>query len=161
MENNNLNVPESIWADGCPENIDEKDIIQQEELHAMAVDYVVKNVLIPKGFKLEQGFPRRQFPNIVCKRDGELYCIVVFPSVFPNLVTMVDEFRLQIVEMAKKNNATPLYGTVGYMSIDEERAKAGLTLKGDVFKTSFPGFHVLTDEPTQNYQVPVTELFRP
>ena len=82
MENNNLNVPESIWADGCPENIEEKDIIQQEELHAMAVDYVVKNVLIPKGFKLEQGFPRRQFPNIVCKRDGELYCIVVFPSVF-------------------------------------------------------------------------------
>ena len=45
MENNNeQKIPESIWADGIPETIDEKDKINQEQLHAMAVDYITKNI---------------------------------------------------------------------------------------------------------------------
>ena len=72
MENNkNMeNIPESVWADGVPANIEDKDRISPEELHNMAIDYVMKKVIIPKGFKIEQGFPRRDFPNIVMKRDG-------------------------------------------------------------------------------------------
>ena len=38
MENNKQNIPESVWADGVPEKIEEKDKISQEELHAMAID---------------------------------------------------------------------------------------------------------------------------
>ena len=163
MQDNNVNqnIPESVWADGVPANIEEKDKIQQPELHSMAIDYVMKKVILPKGFKIEQGFPRRDFPNIVMKRDGVLYMVVVFPSVFPNYVTMNDEFRLKIVEGAKKFNAVPLYAPVGYKSIDNERAKASLTLKGDVFQTTFPGFIKLTDEPHQDFNVKPEELFRP
>lgn len=162
MQNNpNQNIPESVWADGVPEHIEEKDIIKQEELHSMAIDYVMKKVVLPKGFKIEQGFPRRDFPNIVMKRDGVLYMVVVFPSVFPNYVTMNDEFRLKIVEGAKKFDAIPLYAPVGYKSIDPERAKASLTLKGDVFQTTFPGFIKLTDAEKQDFNVKPEELFRP
>ena len=162
MQNNpNQNIPESVWADGVPEHIEEKDIIKQEELHSMAIDYVMKKVVLPKGFKIEQGFPRRDFPNIVMKRDGVLYMVVVFPRVFPNYVTMNDEFRLKIVEGAKKFDAIPLYAPVGYKSIDPERAKASLTLKGDVFQTTFPGFIKLTDAEKQDFNVKPEELFRP
>ena len=163
MENNNANqnIPESVWADGVPQNIEEKDVIKPEELHNMAIDYVMKKIILPKGFKVEQGFPRRDFPNIVMKRDGSIDMVVVFPSVFPNYVTPNDEFRLKIVENAKKFSAEALYAPVGYRSIDEERAKAQLTLKGDVFQTTCPGFIRLTDAPTQDFNVKPEELFRP
>ncbi|MGM9969495.1 MAG: hypothetical protein ACI35S_03760 [Anaeroplasma sp.] len=161
MQNSNVNIPESIWADGCPENIKDEDVLKIEDLHSMAINHVMEKCLLPKGFKPNQNYPRRDFPNIVCKKDGITYAIVVFPSVFPNYVTMQDEFRLQFVEQAKKNNMIPLYAAVGYKSIDEARAKAGLTLKGDVFMTSFPGFIKLTDEPNQNFNVKIEDLFRP
>ena len=161
MENNNQNIPESVWADGIPAQIEEKDKISPEELHSMAIDYVMKKVILPKGFKIEQGFPRRDFPNIVMKRDGKLYMVVVFPSVFPNYVTPNDDFRMKIMEGAKKFNAVALYAPVGYKSIDEERAKASLTLKGDVFQTTFPGFIILNDEAHQDFNVKPEELFRP
>lgn len=160
MQNNN-NIPESIWADGCPDVVKDEDKITQRELLGMAVDYVVKKVIIPRGFKIEQGFPREEYPNIICKKDGEVYAIVVAPSIFPNFMAMTDEFRLKFVEQAKQNKCNPLFAAVGYKSIDEERAKAGLVLKGDVFITSFPGFHRLTDAKTQSFTVPVEELYRP
>ena len=178
MQNNNVNnIPESVWADGVPANIEEKDIIKQEELHSMAIDYVMKKVILPKGFKVEQGFPRRDFPNIVMKRDGVLYMVVVFPSVYPNYVTMNDEFRLKVVDLCKKmekdvnankkdknqpdSKIVPLFAPVGYKSIDEARANASIVLRGDVFKTSFPGFVVLTDAPHQDPAPVNNELFRP
>ena len=180
MENNNLNeeqMPESIWADGIPEKIEETDKITQEQLHAMAVDYITKNIIIPKGFKLEPGFPRKDFPNIICKRDGTIYAIVVFPSVYPNFVAINDEFRLKIVDLCKQiekdvNSNKPkedtpdskvvaLFAPVGYKSIDDERANASLVLRGDVFKTSFPGFVILTDAKHQDPAPVNNELFRP
>ncbi len=163
MENNkNMeNIPESVWADGVPANIEDKDRISPEELHNMAIDYVMKKVIIPKGFKIEQGFPRRDFPNIVMKRDGVVYMVIVFPSVYPNYATPNDDFRLKVVEHAKKFNAEVLYAPVGYRSIDPERAKAQLTLKGDVFQTTFPGFIRLNDEPKFDFNVKPEDLFRP
>ena len=46
-------------------------------------------------------------------------------------------------------------------SIDDERAKAQLVLRGDVFKTSFPGFMILTDAKHQDPAPVNNELFRP
>jgi hypothetical protein len=177
MENNNeQKIPESIWADGIPETIDEKDKINQEQLHAMAVDYITKNIIIPKGFKIEPGFPRKDFPNIICKRDGVIYAIAIFPSVYPHFVAMNEEFRAKYVELCKtmKKNineskeegkpdveVVPLFAPVGYKSIDDERANASIVLRGDVFKTSFPGFVVLKDEKNQDIIPAHNELFRP
>lgn len=157
----NKNIPESIWAPGVPQHIEDKDKITPEELHIMAIDYVVKNCLLKRGFTIEQGFPRKEFPNVVCKKDDQTYAIVIYPSVYPHYVAINDQYRLQLVELAKKNNAIALYAAVGYRSIDEERAKASVMLKGDVFHTAFPGFIILTDEEKQNMMVKAEELFRP
>ncbi len=181
MENDNKEInqqiPESIWADGIPQNIKDEDKINQEQLHAMAVDYITKNIILPKGFKIEPGFPRKDFPNIICKRDGTIYAIVVFPSVYPNFVGINDEFRLKIVDLCKQiekevnekridktlpeSKVVALFAPVGYKSIDDERAKAQLVLRGDVFKTSFPGFMILTDAKHQDPAPVNNELFRP
>ena len=47
------------------------------------------------------------------------------------------------------------------IEIDEERAKASLVLKGDVFQTMFPGFIILNDEEQFDYNVKPENLFRP
>ena len=54
-----------------------------------------------------------------------------------------------------------LFAPVGYKSIDDERANASLVLRGDVFKTSFPGFVILTDAKHQDPAPVNNELFRP
>lgn len=158
---NNENVPESIWAEGIPEKIEDKDKLDMDNLVALATDYVMKNVVIPRGFKIDDGFPRKEIPNIVMKRDGEAYAVVIVPSVYPNYVVISNELRLQVVKICKERNITPLMAPVGYMSIDEARGKAGIALKGDVFKTTFPGFLILTDEENQDMALKPEKLFRP
>ena len=160
MQKNN-NVPESIWAAGVPENVNPDDVLNMDLLVSMAVDYLMKNIIIPTGFKVEEGFPRKELPNIVMKRDGEVYAIIVIPSVFPKYTVINDELRLKFVNLCKERNVKPLMAPVGYMSIDDDRAKAGLALKGDVFKTTFPGFLILNDSEKQDMAIKPENLFRP
>ena len=160
MQKNN-NVPESIWAAGVPEKVNPEDVLNMDLLVSMAVDYLMKNIIIPTGFKVEEGFPRKELPNIVMKRDGEVYAIIVIPSVFPKYTVINDELRLKFVNLCKERNVKPLMAPVGYMSIDDDRAKAGLALKGDVFKTTFPGFLILNDSEKQDMAIKPENLFRP
>lgn len=160
MQNNN--VPESIWADGIPENIKEEDKLTLEILVGMATDYLMKNLLIPLGFKIEDGFPRPELPNIVMKKDGVSYAIIICPSVLPKYMIVNDEVRLKFVQMCKERNTTPLMAPVLYASIDKARAKEGIALKGDVFRTKCPGFIILNDEPEQDLTLTdESKLFRP
>ena len=158
---NNQNVPESIWAAGIPENIKEEDKLTLENLVALATDYIMKNIIIPRGFKVDDGFPRKEIPNIVMRRDGEAYAVVICPSIYPHYTVVSNELRLSIVKVCKERQITPLMAPIGYMSIDDERAKAGIALKGDVFKTTFPGFLILTDEENQDMKLTQENLFRP
>lgn len=155
------NVPESIWADGVPEKINESDVLGLENLVAMATDYLMKNVVIPGGFKIDDGFPRKEIPNIVMKKDGTTYAVVICPSVYPKYTVINNDLRLKLVDACKKRNTIALMAPVGYKSIDDQRAEAGLALKGDVFKTTFPGFLVLTDEKEQSMELRPDNLLRP
>lgn len=155
-------APESVWADGVPANLKEEDKLTTQQLVAMAVKYIAEQVIVQKGFKIEPGFPRMANPNIVATKDGKTYAIIVFPSVYPQFVGLSDDFRLKFVEMVKKNGGIALYAPVGYRSTDEERAKAGLALKGDVFRVTFPGFIELGEEEHLDYtKIKPEDYFRP
>ena len=151
MEENKNNIPESVWAPGVPQNIKAEDVITLDELTIMAINYLINNVIIPHGFKIEPGFPRKEIPQLGVKKDGVLYGIIVVPSIYPKYVTLQDEFRIKLVEMCEKGDIVPLFAPVGYKSIDDDRAKESLTLKGDVFMTTFQGFIKLTKVEKQEY----------
>lgn len=161
VEKKEQNVPESIWAPGIPENIQESDKIDIDMLVAMATDYLMKNFIIPRGFKVDDGFPRKEIPNIVMKMDGKTYAVVICPSIYPHYRVVSNELRLQLVKLCKERDIIPLMAPVGYMSIDDERAKAAIALRGDVFKTTFPGFLILTDEENQDMALKPNTIFRP
>ena len=142
-------VPESIWAPGIPEKINQDDLIKPEELMSMAVNYIMKNEMIRWGFKVEQGFPRPSYPNIIAKRNGKTYAIIIVPNVFPKFQVINAESKLGVVKQCKENNLIPLFAPVGYRSMDRERAAKSIMLKGDLYITVFRGFIILNDDPEQ------------
>lgn len=149
MQNNN--IKESIWADGVPQNVKEEMKLNTQDLLLLAVDYAVKSICIPNGFKIEQAIAKLgYFPNIIMKKNDQLYAVAVVPFLYPNYGIINNKVRIDMVKNAKSNNAIPLMAPVGFKSIDEARANAQLALKGDVFEYLCRGFVELTDEENQN-----------
>lgn len=154
---------ESIWADGCPEVVNEEDKLPLEAFLGFAVNHIVRNYAIPNGFKIDQAIGDKigNFPNIIMKKDGVTYAVAVLPSIFPNYLTLNDSVRKEYFKVCKEHDSVALFAPVGFRSVDDERAKAGLALKGDVFNTAFNGFVQLTDEDTQNMFCTPETAFRP
>lgn len=149
MQNNA--IKESIWADGCPQNVKDEMKLNLQDLLLLAVDYVVRYVCVPNGFKIEQAMGKLGvFPNIVMSKNNQLYAVIVVPFLYPNYGAIQDDVRIDIVNEAKKHNAKPLFAPVGFKSTDDARAEAGLALKGDTFHYLCRGFIELTDEENQN-----------
>lgn len=140
---------ESIWADGIPAKINDEDRLELDELKKMAIDFLIKQVLQPRGYVLEKGFPRIGYPNIICKKDDTVFAIITCGSIFPNAALMADKLRIEFVKQSEKANITPLYAAVAFASIDKDRASASIGLKGDLFKAYFPGFISLNSEEKQ------------
>jgi len=149
---NNEPIKESIWADGVPTNVDPKFVLQVPELLLMAVDFVVKNIVVPSGYKLTQAIADpKKLPNIICVKDEKIYSIAVVPFVYPNFAFLKDDIRIDFYNKAVENKTVPLFAPVGFASIDDAKAKVGLALKGDVFKTLFKGFVELTNDEKQDF----------
>ncbi len=152
---------ESIWADGCPKNVKEEYKLTTQELLLLAVDYVVKQYAMKNGFKVEQAMARIEYlPNIIMRKNDILYAVAVVPFVYPKYAHLNNEVRIKFVNDAKGYNAVPLFAPVGFKSIDKERAKASMALKGDLFDVLFRGFIKLTDEPNQQMLIPNNEFLR-
>lgn len=132
-----------------------------DELHALSCNFVVDNYLKQNGFELAEGFPRKQYPNIVCRKNGQLYGIVVIPSIFPNYEILTNEFRIDVVKLCKSQNAIALFAPVGFKAKDEKLASKSLVSKDGDFRIFFPGFVVLNEKETQNLSLKDDEYFRP
>ena len=144
-------MQESIWADGCPQNVDEKMKCNTQDLLLMAVDYFIKNYAIPNGFKIEGANGKIGLgPNVIMKRYGIVYGLAIGPFVFPMYGMLRDEVRISMVKNLRSQNVIPMFAPMGFISTDKDRAKAQLALKGDTFKIIFRGFIELNDEEHQN-----------
>ena len=138
--------------------MEQNKYFSKDELHALACNFVVESYLKKNGFELAQGYPRREYPNIICRKNGQLFGIVVVPSIYPNYEIMTDHFRIKTVELCKKQNAVALFAPVGFKS-DNENVQS-IEKNGKV-KVFFPGFIVLNDNEKQNLSVKVDECYRP
>lgn len=145
MEKQPNNVPESIWADGIPANIKDEDRLTNEDLMGLAIDFVMNNIIIERGFKIERTFPRITPPQIICKKDGVIYAIVVGVSMYPETSWLIDSFRKEFYKKSVEQGLVPLFAPVAFESIDKDRAEQKIALKGDVFKNHFIAMIKLDD----------------
>lgn len=129
------------WGSGIPV-YQAEDILPEEELFAMAVDFVVRQEVTDKGYELVASSAKREhIPNIVFRKekDGRLQLIDVEEAVSPHYVEMDTQLMGIMLDQAKKFDARAYFASVSFGSKDKERFEKGLALRGDSFNIRYEG----------------------
>ena len=154
-----MEVKESIWAAGCPQNIREDMKVNPHEMLLMGINFIVKHFAPKFGYQVLQVSDKpNALPNVILKRDNKIYGMAVVAFAFPNYAILHDHIRIEFVNKMREQNVIPLYAPIGFISEDPDRAKAALMLKGDVFKIIYRGFLVLNNMNKQNLMPDVKEF---
>lgn len=144
------NEVESIWADGVPENINPKDRLEPEELLKLCIQFTIQEVLKDKEYQiLGVDDQINAFPNLLLKKENQTYAVAVVPCIYPYFLIKNDQLRIKYAKAAKRNHHIPVLCPIPVRSIDMERAKRSIYLKGDVFAFANIGQKILTDEEGQ------------
>ena len=145
------NVKESIWADGIPATIKDEFKMGTKDLLTMAVNFLCENVLKKDDIKIERASADpTQLPNVIFTKNEKVYGVTIVPFLFPKYGYINDKARIGVTKLLNEKNAVSLFCPIGFKSVDEERAKAELALKGDLFNIMYRGFMILNAEETQD-----------
>lgn len=147
MQNNEL---ESIWADGVPAKIDDRDRIEPKGILQMCIRFAIENILNKEDYKITavQDNPN-VYPNIELIHNDIKYAIAIVPCIFPYFIRNNDELRIGFAKAAIEKNYVPVICPIIIRSIDDERANQSIYLKGDLFKFANIGQKILSTEPHQ------------
>lgn len=147
MQNNEL---ESIWADGVPAKIDDRDRIEPKGILQMCIRFAIENILNKEDYKITavQDNPN-VYPNIELIHNDIKYAIAIVPCIFPYFIRNNDELRIGFAKAAIEKNYVPVICPIIIRSIDDERANQSIYLKGDLFKFANIGQKILNTEPHQ------------
>lgn len=147
MEQNDL---ESIWVDGVPNRIDPKDRLTPLEILRMCIHYSVENIIAGKEYKIINVIDTLYaYPNIILEKEEKHYAVAVVPCIYPYFMPENDELRIGFAKASKEKGFIPILCPIPVRSIDEERAKQSIYLKGDVFQFANIGQKILTDDVKQ------------
>lgn len=145
-------MQESIWADGCPLNVREDMKLKIQDLLLMGIDFLVKNYFMKQGFKVIETNGRIGYlPNIVVEKNDVKYAIAVVPSLFPQVGFINDGARIEFYKKMLEKECKAYQVPLGFLSIDKDRAKAQMALKGDVFRINFTGFVEIINEEKMEF----------
>ncbi len=147
MQNNEL---ESIWADGIPNKIEDKDKIEPKGILQMCIRFVLENILNKEEYKITSVQDNiNAYPNIELIYNESKYAIAVVPCIFPYFIRNNDELRIGFAKASIEKNYIPVLCPVVICSVDEQRANNSIYLKGDLFKFANLGQKILNTEPHQ------------
>lgn len=141
---------ESIWADGVPAKIDEKDVLTYQEILRICIKFVLDKIIVPKNYKvLGINDDPQKFPNITVEKDGMKYGLVVVPNKFPLFAAIKADFRITYVKGCEEHNIIPVFCPVLIYSVDKDRAAKSIFLRGDLFNARNVGQQILNKEEKQ------------
>lgn len=144
------NKLESIWADGIPPKIEEKDKLEPKAVLQLCIQFVMENIIKDKGYKLLAIQDNiNQFPNLEVLKENKKYAIAIIPCIYPYFMPKNDKLRIGFAKAAKEKNYIPVICPIPIRSIDHERAEASVYLKGDLFQFANIGQIIITDEEEQ------------
>ncbi|MDE7213290.1 MAG: hypothetical protein K2N42_01785 [Anaeroplasmataceae bacterium] len=144
------NKRESIWADGIPAKIEDKDRLEPRAVLNKCIQYVIKYILQGKNYEILSAQDNLNcYPNIELKLEDKKYAVAVIPCIYPYFMPKNDKLRIGFAKAAKEKNYIPVMCPVPIRSIDKDRAEASIYLKGDLFQFANIGQIILTDEEEQ------------
>ena len=154
------NKIESIWADGIPAKIEDKDRVEPKTVLNMCIHYVIEYIIKGKNYEILSAQDELNiYPNIELKQGNEKYAVAVIPCIYPYFMPKNDKLRIGFAKAAKEKNYIPVICPVPIRSIDNERAEASIYLKGDLFQFANIGQIIVTEEEVQEI-TPNTLNFR-
>ncbi|MDE6241606.1 MAG: hypothetical protein K2M08_04175 [Anaeroplasmataceae bacterium] len=154
------NKMESIWADGIPAKIEDKDKLEPRSVLNMCIHYVIEYILKGKNYEILSVQDDPNFlPNIELKEGDKRLAVAVIPCIYPYFMPKNDELRIGFAKAAKEKNYIPVICPVPIRSIDQARAEASIYLKGDLFQFANLGQVIVTEEENQEI-LPETLNFR-
>lgn len=142
---NNEGSPRKDWGRGIPE-YKNSDLMTKGQLLNFAMRIVHDYDLQDSEFvPISYCDNSNAQVNFIIKKGNDLLFVYVHPYALPNEPVFEDDTKRTLLDLCKKFNAKCLFAPVGFCSCDEERASAGLFLKGDGFDANYTGME-LVDE---------------
>ncbi|MDE5855777.1 MAG: hypothetical protein K2H06_01890, partial [Anaeroplasmataceae bacterium] len=129
------NKQESIWADGVPSKIEDKDRLEPKAVLNMCIHFVIEYILKGKNYVIlsAQDDPNL-FPNLELKQGSKKYAVAVIPCIYPYFMPKNDKLRIGFAKAAKEKKYIPVLCPIPIRSMDKDRAEASIYLKGDLFQ---------------------------
>lgn len=142
---------ESIWAAGVPKVLHEEDLLEPKAILNMCIKTVLDTKVVPNHYQvLAVNDSLNSFPNIVIQKEKTVYALAVIPCIYPHYMPKNDAFRIQFANHCLKQHHIPLICPVTLYSVDEERMKHSVLLKGDLFHCISLGMVECTTEAEQD-----------
>lgn len=140
------------WGEGIPEYSD-TDILSGIELHAFCTNLVAQ-AMQNEGYTIEGVILNDAPTQVIANKSGKRYFVIVAGDVFPNEGKISFTMKKRFSDFCKRENAIPMFASVGIMSIDSQRAATGLALKFDGYNVKYTGNEDLTNIKTPSPKSP-------
>ncbi len=113
-----------------------------EELHELGIKWVYKHIkdeyeILSVNIKFEQN------PQILARKDEEMYFIVIKTSTYPDLGSLSPMAAEEIIKHADKHKAKILFAHVGVANADtKEEEEMAFPVKGGQYYINYNGLSI-------------------
>ena len=129
-----------FWGEGIPE-YEKEDLMSKKEILDFAIDIVLQFGTQKDGYNVISVDNKiNAYPNIILKKDGKTFYVLVRGDDVHLQPTITENEKNLLIDISKKENAIPLFASVGIGSTDPDRFDAKLLLRNDGFYANFIGF---------------------
>ena len=126
--------------------MDQAAIMTEEEIHDFGTE-IVLGQLKKEGYEIENVSTKIGVnPQIIAKKDGKLAFIAVRTACYPEKGEIEEAVHFQMMEHAKKYDATPYFASVGIANSDGKTdEEMSVPVRGAGFHVSYKGLLIITD----------------
>jgi hypothetical protein len=131
------------------EYVENKELMTREDIQNFGVQIVYEE-MAREGYEILGANPSTAMtPQIVARKDGQLYFVVVRTDIYPNKGRLAGDKELFYnLEHAERNNAVCYFASIGIcnsaaVEAGDEKAM-GIPVKGNGFYVDFDGLKAMT-----------------
>ncbi len=129
-----------FWGEGIPE-YEKEDLMSRKEILDFSIEIVLQFGAQKEGYNVTRVDNKiNANPNLILEKDGKTYYVLVRGDDVHSQPIITESEKNLLIENSKKDNAIPLFASVGIGSVDPDRFEAKLLLRNDEFYANFVGY---------------------
>lgn len=137
---NNRLKGNDFWGEGIPD-YENEDLMSKKEILDFSIDIVLQFGTDNDGYKVVSVDNKiKANPNIILEKEGKIYYVLVRGDDVHSQPSITEDEKNLLIETSKRDNAIPLFASVGIGSTDPKRFDSKLLLRNDGFYANFEGY---------------------